>query len=104
MSYVSEAGGACGGICMRVAIGTGMAESIPSGLRGSPVSPVEGGPPRATNGSSLLSILHWETGAEAVGEAHCSHSKVPWSCRLMAMVMSLGGSMVLAREGIASVQ
>ena len=93
MSNMNEAGGgtcvaAHGDVCVRVAIGTGVAESIPSGPRGSSVSLVEGRAPRATDGSSLFSILHWETGAEAVGEVHCSCSKAPWSCRLMAMVMS----------------
>ena len=90
-------------ICMRVAIGAGMTKSILSGLRGSSVSLAEGRVPRATNGCSLLGILHQETRSEAVGEAHCSHSKAPLSCRLMAVVMSLGGSMVLAREWVARV-
>ena len=51
--------------------------SMPSGLRGSSVSPVEGRASRATDGGSLLSVLHWEVGAEAAGEAHCSHSNDP---------------------------
>ena len=79
-----------GDICMRVATGAGMMKSIPSGLRGFSVSPAEGGAPRAANASCLLGILHWETGAEAVGEACCSHSKAPMSCRLITAVMSLG--------------
>ena len=68
-------------ICMRAAIGTGMTESIPSGLKGSSVTLAEGRLPRATQGSSLLGILFWETGAEDAGEACCSHSKAPLSCR-----------------------
>ena len=39
-------------ICLMVAIRAGMAESVPSGLGGSSVSPVEGGAPRASNGGS----------------------------------------------------
>ena len=89
---------------MRIATGAGMVESIPSGLRGSSVSLVRGRAPRAANGGSLLGILHWQTGAEAAGEPHCSHSKAPWSCRLMAVVMSMGGSKVSAREGVVPVQ
>ena len=86
-------------ICMRVAIRAGMAESVPSGLGGSSLSPVEGRTPRAANGGSPLGILCWETGAEALGKVHCSCSKAPWSCRLMAVAISWGCSMVLAREG-----
>ena len=84
---------------MRVATGTWMAESVSFSLRGSSVSLFEGGAPRAADGGSLLGILHWETGAQAVGEAHCSHSKAPWRCKLMVMAMSWGGSMVSARVG-----
>ena len=51
-----------GDVCMMVAIRAGMTESIPSGLMGSSVSLVEGRAPRATDGSSLLSILHLEIG------------------------------------------
>ena len=87
---------------MRVAIGTGMAESVSFGPRGSSVSSVEGGAPRATDGGSLLGLLCWETGDESVGEAHCSHSKAPWGCKLMAMARSWGGSTVLAREWVST--
>ena len=86
----------CRGICVRVAIGTGMAESVSLGLRGSSVSLVKGGVPKATDDGSLLGILHWETGAEAVEEACCSHSKAPGDAKLMAMAMSLRHSMVSA--------
>ena len=104
MSNVNEAGvpscvAGCRDICMRVAIRAGMAESVPSGLLGSSVSQVEGGAPRAANGSSPFGILHCKTGGDGVGEANCSCSNAPRSCRLMAMAMSLGGSMVSAREG-----
>ena len=61
-------------ICVKVAIGAGMTESVPSGPRGSSISPAEG---RTTNGGSLLGTLHQRTGAEAAGEAHCSCSKAP---------------------------
>ena len=91
------------GECELVAVRAGIVESIPSGLRGCPISLVEGGTPRATDGGSLLSILLWETGAEAGGEACCSYPKAPWSCRLMAMAMSQRGSMVSAGEGVALV-
>ena len=57
------------------------------------------GASRAVNGNSLFGMLCWDTGAEAVGQVFCSCYKAPWRCRLMAVAMSLGGSMVLAREG-----
>ena len=66
-----------GRVCVRVATGTGMAEPVSFGLRGSSVPSVEGGAPRATDGGSLLGVLWWETGVEAAEEAHCSHSKAP---------------------------
>ena len=47
----------------------------------------------------LLSMPCWGAGAEAVREACCSHAKAPWSSRLVAMAMALGGSTVLTREG-----
>ena len=59
-------------VFMRVATGAGMMESVPFSLRGSSVSLAGGRSPRATNGGCLLGILHWETGAEAAGEACCS--------------------------------
>ena len=34
-----------------------------------------------------------------MGEVYCNHSKAPWSSKLMAMVMSQGGSAVVAGEG-----
>ena len=81
-SWVPPGVASHGDVCVRVAVRAGMMEFIPSGPRGSSVSP-EGGMPRATNSSSLLGILHWETGAEAAGEAHWGHSKAPLTCRLM---------------------
>ena len=47
------------GICMKVAIGTGMAESISFGLMGSSVSLVEGGAFRAADGGSFLGIAYY---------------------------------------------
>ena len=66
-----------GDICMRAAIGAGMMESIPSGLRGSSVSLAEGIVPRAANGGSLLGVLHQETGAEAVGKPTAATLRPP---------------------------
>ena len=90
------------GICVRVAIRAGMAESISSGLRESSVSLVKGRVPRATNGGSLLALPHWETGVEAAGEAHCSHYKAPWRCKLTAMPILWEGSVVLTREWVST--
>ena len=56
----------------------------------------------ATDGGSLLGILCWETGVEAEEETHCSCSKAPWRCRLMATVISLGGSIVSARGWVST--
>ena len=91
-----------GEVCVRLAIGMGMAESVSIGLTGSSVPSVEGGAPRTTDSGFLLGILHWETGVEAAEEAHCSHSKAPWRCRLMTMVMSWGVSIVSARGWIST--
>ena len=96
MLGVSPGVATCGGVCVKVATGIGMAESVSSGPGGSSVPSVEGGAPRATDGGSLLGILYWETGVEDAEEAWCSCSKAPWRCRLTAMVMSWGGSIVSA--------
>ena len=80
----------------------GMAKPVSFSLRGSSVPSVEGGAPRATDGGSLLGILCWETWVEAAEEAHCSHSKAPWRCKLMAMMMSWGGSIVSARGWVST--
>ena len=77
----------------------GMAESISFCLRG---SSVEGGAPRATDHCSLLGLLCWERRVEAVEEAHCNHSKVPWRFRLTDMAMSWGGSTALAGKYIST--
>ena len=63
MSNVSEARGChlvwlSADIYMRVAIGAGMTQSIPSGPRGSSVFSAEGGVPRAADGGSVLGVLH----------------------------------------------
>ena len=91
-----------GGVCVRVATGTEMAESVSFSLRGSSIPSVDGGALRATNAGSLLGILCWETGVEAAEEAHCSHSKAPWRCSMMTMAMSQGGSIVSARGWVST--
>ena len=68
------------GLCVRVAAGAGMAESVCFYPRGSSVPSVEGGAPRPTDGGSFLGILSWETGVDAAEEVHCSHSRAPWRC------------------------
>ena len=73
----------------------------PSDLKGSSVSLVEGRASSATNGGWLLGILCLEVGVEDAGKAYCIHSNAPWMCRLRAVVMSWGSSMVSAREGVA---
>ena len=94
---VATHGGLCEG-CHQ----DGDAESIPFCLKGSSVPSIQGGVPRAADGGSLLGILPWETGVDAVEEAHCSHSKTPWICRLTAMVMLWGGSMVSSRKYVSA--
>ena len=64
---------------------------------------VEGGTPRATDGGSILSLLHWYMGVEAAGEVCCRCSKALWSCKLMTMAMSLGGLVVSVGEGATPV-
>ena len=92
----------CRGFCVKVANRAGMAESVSFWLIVSSVPSAEGGDPRATNGGSLPGVLCWETGVEATGDVHCSHSKAPWRCWFMAMVMSQGGSIVSAREWVSA--
>ena len=103
--------GACGDICImirivivRVAAGTGVMESIPSGLKGSSDSLAAERAPRPAEGGCLTGMLCWETEAGVMGEACCSHSMAPMSCRLIAAVMSPDGSAVFAGGGRTGVE
>ena len=85
---------------MKVATRVGMTIPVSFCLRGSSAPAVEDGVPRATDGGFFLGVLHWEIGVDAAEEVHCSHSRGPWRCWFMAMVMSQGGSMASAREWV----
>ena len=98
--------GTCGDICImirivvvRVAVGTEVTGSVPSGLKGSSDSSAAGRAPRAAEGGCLIGVLCWETEAGVMGEACCSHPMAPKSCRLIAAVMSLDSSAVFAGGG-----
>ena len=80
-----------------------MAGSSSFSLGGPFATSLGGRAPKATDSGSLFGVLCKETGVKMVGEACCSCSKAPWSCWLMAAVMSQEGSTVVAREGVAPV-
>ena len=95
--------GACGDVCvtmgidgLMVPVGTEVMESFPSGLKGSSDSLAAGRASRPAVGGCFLGVLHQETEAGVMGEACCSHSMVPVSCRLIAAVILLNGSAVFA--------
>ena len=89
---------------MKVAIGTEVTESIPSGLKGSSNSLAAGGASRATDGGCFLGMPCQETEAGLMGEVCYSHSMVPMSGRLIAAVMSSEGSAVSPGGGRMSVE
>ena len=89
----------CGDALVGLAIGAGMAGSSSFSLEGPSVTSLGVGALKATDGGYLFSVLCRETGVKMVVEAHSSHTKAPWSCWLMAVVISQGGSTVVAREG-----
>ena len=86
---------ACGGICGRVAIGTGVMESVPSGLRGYSDSP-------AAVSGCFPGVLCWEAEAEVMREASFSCFMTPMNYRIITAVMLLEGPAVML-EGVGLV-
>ena len=102
--------GTCGDVCItirivvRAAIGTDVTESVPAGLKGSSDSLAAGRAPRTADGGYFPGMLCRETEAWVTGEACCSHSMVPMSCRLIAAVVLPEGSAMSAGGGRTGVE